>query len=184
MIGPITQPPLPFYYEPGIFDLDPSPILSKISKFSEPVRKLRDIQINTKCQGDTGANVGATHNKQLLWNYRTLKTRIPVITYNSDDTSETSFSAIGIGQCKTVSNDNTVLYWTMLHTPNSTGTILSPDKYMMDNPLVHSFQHEGNKNGTGTINFSDGKGTTIAAIDMKRHHDGLWYTTNHAYTTP
>jgi hypothetical protein len=187
MIGDDISPlPLPFHYEPGILDVEPPPPISKISKFSEqqPVRKLKEIRINTKCQGDTGANVGATHDRRLLWNYRLLKTPIPVITYNNDDTTGTSFSAIGIGQCKTISNDNTVLYWTMLHTPNSTGTILSPDKYMMDNPSVHAFQHEGHKNGTGSINFSDINGNTIAAIDMKRQHDGLWYTTNPVLIPP
>jgi hypothetical protein len=148
------------------------------------MRKLREIRINTQCQGDTGANVGATHDKRILWNYRTLDTPIPVQTYNKDDTNGPSCEAIGIGQCKTISNDNSVMYWTMLHTPNSTGTILSPDKYMMDNPAVHTFKHEGHKNGTGSIDFANQHGTIIAAIDMKRNSDGLWYTTNPVLLPP
>ena len=72
----------------------------------------------------------------------------------------------------------------MLHTPNSTGTILSPDKYMMDNSAVHTFKHEGNKNSTDSINFENQHGTTIAAIDMKRNSDGLWYTTNPVLLPP
>jgi hypothetical protein len=92
--------------------------------------------------------------------------------------------AIGIGQLKTISNDNTVMYWTMLHTPNSTGTILSSDEYMMDNPAVHTFKHQGNKNGTGSIDFTDQSGEIITAIAMKRQHYGLWYTTNPVLLPP
>jgi hypothetical protein len=182
-LAKLRHHPPPFHYEKGILDLEPPPTISKVTERHQ-FRKLREIRINTQCQGDTGANVGATHDKRLLWNYRTLDTPIPVITYNKDDTDGSSCEAIGIGQLKTISNDNTVMYWTMLHTPNSTGTILSPDKYMMDNPAVHTFKHQGNKNGTGSINFADQTGKIIAAITMKRQHDGLWYTTNPVLLPP
>jgi hypothetical protein len=157
-----------------------------ISKFTErnQMRKMREIQINIKCQGDTGANVGATHDQRILWNYRTLDTPIPIITYSSDNGDGNTCKAIGVGQCKTISHDNTVMYWTMLHTPDSTGTILSPDKYMMDNPTIQTFSHVGNKNGTGSINFDNDKGHTIAAIEMTRHQDGPWYTTNPVLMPP
>jgi hypothetical protein len=148
------------------------------------MRKMREIRINIKCQGDTGANVGATNDQRILWNYRLLETPIPIITYSKDDGDGISFQAIGVGQCKTISTDNTVMYWTMLHTPDSTGTILSPDKYMMDNPEIQIFNHVGNKNGTGSINFENANGRTIAAIDMSRHSDGLWYTTNPVLMPP
>jgi hypothetical protein len=55
---------------------------------------------------------------------------------------------------------------------------------MMDNPAVHTFKHQGNKNGTGSINFADQTGKIIAAITMKRQHDGLWYTTNPVLLPP
>ena len=76
------------------------------------------------------------------------------------------------------------MYWTMLHTPDSTGTILSPDKYMMDNPEVQTFSHVGNKNGTGSINFENNQGRILASIEMTRHQDGLWYTTNPVLMPP
>jgi hypothetical protein len=148
------------------------------------MRKMRDIRISIKCQGDTGANVGATHDRRILWNYRKLSTPIPIITYSTDEDNGNACEAIGVGQCKTISNDNTVMYWTMLHTPNSTGTILSPDKYMMDNSRVQTFNHVGNKNGTGSINFKNTEGRIIAAIEMARHQDGLWYTTNPVLMPP
>jgi hypothetical protein len=148
------------------------------------MRKMREIGVIIKCQGDTGANVGATHDRRLLWNYRTLASPIPIITYSRNEGDGNKCEAIGVGQCKTISNDNTVMYWTMLHTPKSTGTILAPDKYMMDNPEVQTFSHIGNKNGTGSINFENKSGRIIAAIEMARHHDGLWYTTNPVLMPP
>jgi hypothetical protein len=180
-------PLLVFQYEPGIIDVhhkeDPPPSISKFTK-RHHVRKMRKIRISITCQGNTGANVGATHNRRILWNYRTLATPIPIITYSKNESDVNACEAIGVGQCKTISNDNTVMYWTMLHTPESTGTILSPDKYMMDNKDVQKFSHVGNKNGTGSINFENKSGRIIAAIEMARHHDGLWYTTNPVLMPP
>jgi hypothetical protein len=149
------------------------------------MQKMQEIRISIKCQGDTGANVGATHDQRILWNYCTLATPISIITYSTDkDNGNTSCEAIGVGQCKTISNNNTVMYWTMLHTPNLTGTILSPDKYIVDNPGIQTFNHVGNKNGTGSINFENDQGHIIAPIDMTRHQDGLWYTTNPVLMPP
>ena len=187
LIGNDSTLSLPFQYEPGIVDtdnnIDPPPTITKLQERSH-IRKMCEIRINIKCQGDTGANVGATHDRRILWNYRTLATPIPIITYSKDAGDDNTCEAIGVGQCKTISNDNTVMYWTMLHTPESTGTILSPDKYMMDNPPIQTFSHVGHKNGTGSINFNDKSGHTIASIEMTRHHDGLWYTTNPVLMPP
>jgi histone deacetylase 1/2 len=55
---------------------------------------------------------------------------------------------------------------------------------MMDNPEIQTFNHVGNKNGTGSINFENANGNTVAAIDMSRHSDGLWYTTNPVLMPP
>ena len=169
LVGTPEIPDPIFHYEPGIIEMENHveliPTISKIADRYQ-MRKMREIRISIKCQGDTGANVGATHDRRILWNYRILSTPIPIITYSKDDGDGNTCEAIGVGQCKTISNDNTVMYWTMLHTPESTGTILSPDKYMMDNPDVQTFSHVGHKNGTGSINFENDKGQTVAAIEM------------------
>jgi hypothetical protein len=55
----------------------------------------------------------------------------------------------------------------MLHTPGSTGTILSPGRYMKDTPDVHEFLHRGSMDSKGEIIFKDSNGTTLSAIDMK-----------------
>ncbi len=50
------RPPLPFIYEPAIIDIetddDPQPSISK-SLPTTVIRKMREIRIDIKCQGDT-----------------------------------------------------------------------------------------------------------------------------------
>jgi hypothetical protein len=62
LVGNVTAPPTPFHYEKGLIDLNPPPTISKLHNRHQ-TRKMREIVINTQCQGDTGANVGATHDK-------------------------------------------------------------------------------------------------------------------------
>jgi hypothetical protein len=79
---------------------------------------------------------------------------------------------------------NTITNWTMLHTPGSTRTILSPDRYMKDTPDVHEFRHNGSMDSKGKISFHDLHGTTKSEIDMKGHRAGLWFTTNPVLKPP
>jgi hypothetical protein len=72
----------------------------------------------------------------------------------------------------------------MLHTPGSTGTILSPDRYMKDTSDVHEFRHNGSMDSKGNISFHDIHDTTMSEIDMKRRRDGLWFTTNPVLKPP
>jgi hypothetical protein len=88
-------------------------------------------QLTHQLQGDTEANCGATNDITLLWDYRRLTTKIPITTY--DGSEDSKCFAIGVGVLKVISNNNTTMSWMMLHTPGTTGTILSPDRYMMDN---------------------------------------------------
>jgi hypothetical protein len=84
--------------------------------------------------------------------------------------------AIGTGIQKIIARDNTITNWTMLHTPGSTGTILSPDRYMKDTPDVHEFRHNGSMDSMdskGKISFHDIHKTTMSEIYMKRRRDGL-----------
>jgi hypothetical protein len=134
-------------------------------------------QLTNQLQGDTGANCGATNDNTLLWDYRRLLKPIPITTYDGNEDSRCF--AIGVGTLKIVSNSNTTMPWMMLHTPSSTGTILSPDRYMMDNANVQSFTHHGKKSGTGIISFQNLQGNDIATISMNRRRDGLWFTDNY-----
>jgi hypothetical protein len=160
---------IPIYMDP------PDCVLRKM----HPARVILKDQL----QGDTGANCGATNDATILWHYKRLIQPIPITTY-SDDQEETSCVAIGTGIVKIIANDNTTTNWLMLHTPKSTGTILSPDRYMMDNPEVQSFHHQGDRNNTGTISFQDTTGNKLTEINMTRRKDGLWFTTNSILAPP
>jgi len=72
----------------------------------------------------------------------------------------------------------------MFHTPATTGTVLSPDRYMMDNINSQPFTHHGNKSGSGAISFQDQQGKDIAIITMTRRRDGLWFTENSVLLPP
>ena len=76
---------------------------------------------------------------------------------------------------KIVSKNNSILNCLTLYTPNSTGTIFSPDRYMMDNVRVAQFNHSGKRNGQGSITFTDSQECLIAELAMTRSRDGLWF---------
>jgi hypothetical protein len=92
--------------------------------------------------------------------------------------------AIGTGIIKIIANNNTTTKWLMLHTHQSTCNILSPDRYMMDHPSVTSFRHQGNRDNTGSISFQHESGKQLTKINMPRHKDGLWFTTNPILAPP
>jgi hypothetical protein len=130
---------------------EPGPILLKAKN---PKEKSRIIDPHLICkmhparmflkdqlQGDTGANCGATNNVSILWYYKVLSKPIPITTYSKESTDEPSCVAIGTGILNIIANNNTITNWTMLHTPGSTGTILSPNQYMKDTLDVHEFRH-------------------------------------------
>ena len=103
-------------------------------------------QFTHQLQGDTGANCGATNDITLLWDYRRITMLIPITTYDGSSTDSKRF-AIGVGVLKIISNNNAMMSCMMIHTPGTTGTILSPDRYMMDNNNIQSFTNHDNKSG-------------------------------------
>jgi hypothetical protein len=72
--------------------------------------------------------------------------------------------------------DDTTINWLTLYTPNSTGTIISPDHYIMDNGHVDEFLQSGTRNGKGYLQFKSANSKTMAKVKMKRQRNGLWYT--------
>jgi hypothetical protein len=173
---------LPF--DPGTRLLEATAPSEHSEKIKRPIiRKLHHTRVvfKDKLKGDMGANCGATNEASILWRYILLTTPIPITTYSEDKTEEASCVAIGTGIIKNVANDNTVSEWTMLHTPGSTGTILSPDGYMHDHSEISEFNHNGRKDSHGShgkISFQDAQNRVITEIDMRRRKDGLWFTTN------
>jgi hypothetical protein len=70
--------------------------------------------------------------------------------------------------------DNTTMEWLTLYTPNTTGTIISPDRYMMDNGHIDEFLQSGQLNSHGYIRFTSKENKSIAKVKMRRQKDGLW----------
>jgi hypothetical protein len=128
--------------------LDPLDHMITITKnnavTSQRTRTVHRMKLISKdaIQGDTGANCSATNNRNILWDYKTLPSPIPIVTYQDDHTER--FEAIGTGIIKMIVNDNT-LSWLTLYTPKATGTIISPDRFMNDNGKVYQFQHTGRR---------------------------------------
>ena len=155
--------------------------LLQMPPWKNPITR-RQIQTQIKLindlQGDTGANCSATNRKDILWEYKLLKQPIPIETYNQTD-KDNQCTAIGTGTIRMIDDNNNIIEWSTLYIPKSTGTILSPDKYVMDNPNIQAFNHEGNRNGNGKIYFCDRQQIQINTITMKRRHDGLWFSNNH-----
>lgn len=132
-------------------------------------------------QGDTGANVSATNDITILWNFQPLTKPINITTYDGNETSPCQ--AVGRGIIKIVANDNSVLEFEALYIPNSTGTIISPDHFMQSRKDIESFTHFGSKLGCGHMQFGDVHGCTVTCIGVIRR-DGLWYTSNKIVENP
>ena len=146
--------------------------------------KIRLLQ-KQAIQGDTGANCTATNLKHIIWDYKRLTNPIPITTYDNEaQDTEVHLTAEGIGTIKIVTNEQTVIKCFVLYTPASTGTIFSPDRYMMDNIKVHRFEHSGDKTGHGYIRFTNDVDQTLATFNMKRSKEGLWYMTNEVLIPP
>jgi hypothetical protein len=154
------------------------PIWNTLSHPTTPHKKIIRMHWYAKdaIPGDTGANCSATNNISLLWNYQPLSKPIPIVTYQGQDKrSVNSFEAVGTGIIKMIVDDTTI-NWLTLYTPNSTGTIISPDRYMMVNGHIHEFLQSGPRNGKGHLQFINSDGKAVAKVKMKRQCNGLWYT--------
>ena len=69
--------------------------------------------------------------------------------------------------------------WSILYTPSSTGTVLSPDHYHQSNiSRYFSFIHSGDANYNEKIAFLDNNKREVESIQMRRSHNGEWMTTN------
>ena len=138
------------------------------------IRKLnQDIQISIpEVQGDTGANCNATNNAEYLWDYRRIDP-MGVSTFEGQADQASAMCAIGVGTMKIILDGTAVLECSTLHIPQANGTILSPDKIMMEQQAA-SFTHEGHRNGQGHISWKDDGGKEMVRIRMVRRK-GLWF---------
>jgi hypothetical protein len=128
-------------------------------------------------QGDTGANCSATDMKEIIHNYEEFPFPQDVGVFSDDETGST-LQALGEGVIKIISDQGSIMEWTVLYTPLSSGTVLSPDNYHKTNQSkYYAFYHLGTNNG-GKIGFLDHNQREIESIQMERTDNGEWLTTN------
>jgi hypothetical protein len=133
-------------------------------------------------QGDTGANSSATDMIDIIHNYVKFETPQEVGVF-SDDKMGSTLQALGEGAIKIISNQGSIMNWTVLYTPKSSGTVLSPDNYhTTHNSKLFAFYHLGTNNG-GKIGFLDHDKREVESIQMKRTDNGEWLTTNQILVT-
>lgn len=129
-------------------------------------------------QGDTGANCTATNQLDILWNVKWLQNPIPVATYSTDTSGDHACYAVAVGIIKIITDDNTILECQTLYCPQSTGTVLSPHRVMVDDNRVDGFAHEARRKGNGKIIFFDENRRTLATLTMHSKLDGIYLTSN------
>jgi hypothetical protein len=129
-------------------------------------------------QGDTGANCTATNQLDILWNVKWLNTPIPVATYSTDTLGDHACYAVAVGIIKIITDDNSILECQTLYCPQSTGTVLSPHRVMVDDNRVDGFAHEARRKGSGRIIFFDRNKRTLATLTMHSKLDGIYLTSN------
>ena len=133
-------------------------------------------------QGDSGANCTATDKKELLWEIKYFATPIQVKTFDRESNEEQgehrTIQAIGAGILKMVDDNNHIVmdYYCLL-IPNSTGTVISLDKFMRDDRSIVKFQQVGTVYGTGCMKLYDNRDQEINTVTMEERN-GLWYASN------
>ena len=78
---------------------------------------------------DTGANITATNQKNLIFNYTEFTNPHTVQTFEDTDTEGDELQALGHGYIRIESDQGSMMHWPTIYTPNSSGTCLSPDSY-------------------------------------------------------
>ena len=141
--------------------------------------KSKAMLANIEGQGDTGANTSATNQLDIIHDYIEYKTPQQVSVFIDDEETETMLEAKGSGYILFVSNNGNIMKWQVVYTPQSNGTVLSPDNYhRMHRPTIYAFYQYGNSDNKGSIGFLTENHQVVDEIALKRNHDGQWMTTN------
>jgi hypothetical protein len=137
-------------------------------------------------QGDSGANCTATDREELLWQVQYFDTPLQVKAFdgeNNDEGEHRTIEAIGAGMLKMVDDSNHIMDYHCLLIPNSTGTVISLDKFMRDNRTIVKFQQVGTIHGTGYMKFYDKDNRETHAVTMEERNR-LWYASNSILMPP
>jgi hypothetical protein len=159
-------------------------ILDKINSEPDKTTPVQKGILTTTmaAQGDTGANWSATDTIDIIHNYVEFETPQEVGVFSDDKTGST-LQALGEGVIKIISDQGSIMNWTVLYTPNNCGTVLSQDNYhTAHNSKLLAFYNLGTNNG-GKVGFLDPNQREVESIHMKRTDNGEWLTTNQILVT-
>ena len=120
------------------------------------------------------------NEKTIIHNYYEYDTPANVSVFSDESKTDViSLVAFGQGTMKIISDQGSVMSWSILYTPSSNGTVLSPDHYYQSNISRYcSFYHFGDRNFNGKIAFLDNNEREVESIQMRRTDNGEWMTTN------
>ena len=148
---------------------------SRISIVLPPVKT-----VIVPAQGDTGANVSATNDKRIIHIYLEYDSPSKFAVF-SDESKTDVMSLIAVEQVtmKIILYQGSVMNWSILYTPSSTGTVISPDHYHQSYIFCHfSLIHSCDANCNGKIAFLDNNERKVESIRMRRTNNGEWMITN------
>jgi hypothetical protein len=143
-------------------------------------------QIRFTHQVDGGANFAATDRLDLLHNYKLYIKPIATVAFFSQDDEnaqpQESHTAIGEGILKLIGDYGDIIPMRMLYTPNSTGTVISPECTMKDmqcfnpksNRIVAWSQNGGIQR---SMQWKNKEGWIVSSLQMEERN-GLYYIKN------
>jgi hypothetical protein len=145
-------------------------------------------QLRFTHQADGGANFAATDRLDLLHDYKVYEDPLPITAFfNNETESPQQHSAIGEGILKLIGDAGEVIPMRMLYTPNSTGTVISPERTMKDmqkfnpkNKIVNWSQNGGDNR---SVQWKDKEGRVVSELQMEERN-GLYYIKNATLLPP
>ena len=91
--------------------------------------------------------------------------------------------AIGAGILKVVDGNNHIMEFYCLLTLDSTGMLITLDKFMRNNRSIVKFQPVGTVYGTWYMEFHNADDLETHTVAMEEHN-GLWYASNSILKPP
>ena len=105
----------------------------------------------------------------VIHNYTKYDQPVDVGVLSEINIKDVTLQAIGEGIIKIISDQDTIMEWTILFTPNSTGTVLSLDNYHRYNLSKYfAFYHVEISNNDGKIGFLDHNERKIEPIQIQQ----------------
>jgi hypothetical protein len=144
-----------------------------LQPMQEDIKQLRFTH-----QADGGANFAATDRHDLLHSCKLCHKPIAIVAFFSQDndtnTTPQEHTAIGEGILKLIGDHGEIIPMGMLHTPNSTGTVISPERTMKDmqrfnknNRIVSWSQNGGQQR---SLQWKDKEGRMMSLLQMEERN--------------